>query len=646
MRSFFVIAGLVITQLLSAQLRLPSFIADNMVLQQKKVNRIWGWATPQQLVTVEFNKKKYPAFANSNGEWLVFLDAANAGSAGSLLIQSGNEKIELKNILLGEVWICSGQSNMEMKLNALQDLYKDELLTASNDNIRFVVLERTIANHPQQDVKLEKNWVAVTPATVGDCSAVAYWYAKKLYQQLNVPIGLVVTSWGGTPSEAWTSFEGLHDFPVYSNNYIDGVGKIDLAGINQLRQSFKEKFKQSVQEKAAFVTASEQPGFDDKDWKEMQLPKPWEQQGYPSLDGIVMYRVAFNVDAADAGKEATLNLPAIDDMDSTYINGSFIGSINQWDAMRTYKIPAGILKAGKNLLAIRVQDDQGGGGLSAVEDKYNITVGNKVIPLKGKARYSIVAEMETLKAVAGDIEDQPTVLFNGMIAPLLPLSIGGAIWYQGESNADPGKDPYEYRTLFPAMINDWRNRWGQGEFPFLFVQLSSYGPLTNVPVESAWALLRESQTKTLSLPNTGMAVTIDVGNYADIHPHKKKEVGERLADGAMKIVYGKNTVTSSGPQLKNYRIKGNQVTLQFDNIGKGLMVKGTQLKYFSIAGVDKKFVWADAVVEGNTVIVSSKQLTKPVAVRYAWADSPIDANLYNKDGYPAVPFRTDEWPVQ
>jgi sialate O-acetylesterase len=642
---FFVIS-LFFTQLATAQLRLPSFIADNMVLQQKKVNRIWGWAAAKQLVTVEFNAKKYPAIAAADGQWQVFLEESKAGNAGSMIITTENEKITLNNILVGEVWICSGQSNMEMRLASLADLYKDELQSANNDNIRFVTLSHTIAGEPQQDVKLDKKWSAITPATVGDCSAVAYWYAKKIQQQLKVPIGLIVTSWGGTPSQAWTGFEGLHDFPAYSNHFVKDIMPLKLDDINRQRQLLYEKFVQTVKEKYPFIKDAMQPGFDDAGWKEMYLPKPWEQQGYPALDGIVLYRVEFTVDAADAGKEAALSMPAIDDMDSTYINGTFIGSINQYDALRKYKIPAALLKAGKNILTIRVEDGGGGGGLSAVPEQFTITVGSKVISLVGNAKYNVVAPLESITAGSGDIEDQPTLLFNGMIAPLLPLSIRGAIWYQGESNADFSKDAYEYRTLFPAMISDWRNRWGQGQFPFLFVQLAAYGALRNEPVESAWAVLRESQTKTLSLPNTAMAVTTDVGNPKDIHPHRKKEVGERLADGAMKMVYGKTTMLSSGPQYKSYKVQGNKMVLQFENTGTGLLVKGKQLQHFAIAGADKKFVWADAVIVGNTIVVSSKQLLKPVAVRYAWADSPVDANLYNREGYPAVPFRTDDWPLQ
>jgi sialate O-acetylesterase len=643
MKSILLFTALIFTQMLPAQLHLPSFLSDGMVLQQKKVNRIWGWAKADQLITVECKEKKYPAYANSYGEWEVFLDPVNAGQVGSIMVTAGDEKIELKNILAGEVWVCGGQSNMEWKMRQLADIYKEEMQTANNDNIRFVVVSQTFANAPQKDVILEKKWSSINPATIGDCSAVAYWYAKKLYKDLQVPIGLVVSNWGGTPAQAWTSFEGLHDFPDYSNTYVEKIRTLNLGELDKQRHQLKEKFEKDITEKTAFVQEAVKPGFDDSNWKEMMLPKPWEQQGYPSLDGIVIYRKSFNIAATDSAKEAVINMPAVDDMDSTYINGIFIGTTNQWDAIRKYKIPAGVLKPGKNSLVIKVQDNGGGGGLNNVESQFNIAVADKIIPLSGKAKFNIVAALMDITGGNGEIKLQPVVLYNGMIAPLLPLAIRGAIWYQGEENASK---PIEYRSLFPSMITDWRNHWGQGDFPFLFVQLSSFGSLRTAPAESNWAALREAQDKTLYLPNTAMAVTIDVGNPADIHPKQKKEVGDRLALSAFKLVYGKTTLVSGGPRLSKSIIQGNQVILEFSNAANGLMVKGKQLKHFAIAGADKKFVWADAVIKNNKIIVSSSQIKKPVAVRYAWADSPVDANLYNSEGLPAAPFRTDDWKVQ
>lgn len=634
---------LLLPAMLQAQLRVSSVFSDNMVLQRDKVNRVWGWAAPGQLVTTQFKGKNYPAVANSAGEWMVWLDPAKAGEAGTVTIQADQEKIEFTNILMGEVWICSGQSNMEWRMDMLKDVYQQELNTAKNEQIRFTVISKSLATMPEKEARIQKKWVAVDPATVGECSAVAYWYAKKLQRELNVPIGLVVTAWGGTPAQSWTSVEGLGSFSQYINDYVKNIRPLNLKDIDRQQAALRVKYQETLAAKSAYSKTILDPGFNDQGWKEMSLPKLWEEQGYPSLDGVVVYRLSFDINEAAAGKEAVLNMPAIDDIDSTYINGRFIGSINQWDAIRTYTIPAGVLKAGRNVLVIRVQDDGGGGGLAAVPDKFYIVSGAQKIMLAGKAKYEILAELPDMTGGRGALEHQPAVLFNAMIAPLLPLSIRGVIWYQGESNADTKDESIEYSTLFPSMITDWRNRWGQGDFPFLFVQLASFGPVQKEPAESNWALLREAQTNTLRLPNTGMAITTDIGNPVNIHPVKKQEVGDRLADEAMRFVYGNTKRISGGPVYHSMQVKGAQVIIRFTNTGKGLLAKAGALKQFAIAGTDKKFYWADAIIQGNTVILKAKQVPLPVAARYAWADSPVDANLYNKDGYPAGPFRTDNW---
>lgn len=628
---------------INAQLRLPALFADNMVLQQKKVNRVWGWADPGQLVQVDFLEKNYPAFADANGNWSVFLDAAPAGKTGTMAVWAGETTFEFNNVAIGEVWICSGQSNMEWRMDMLKETYPQELKTARNDNIRFMVVEKTLATSPQKDLPVSTKWTAVTPETVGACSAVAYWYAKQLQQELKVPIGLIVTAWGGTPAQSWTSFEGLHDFSTYRQNFIDKIHPLKLGDMSRKLQEGREAFRRTMEAKADYMKQLIQPGFDDSQWKEMYLPKPWEAQGFPALDGIVAFRLSFNVDAADAGKEAILDMPAIDDIDSSYINGTFVGTMRQWDALRKYKIPAGVLKEGKNILVIKVQDDQGGGGLSDGAVKFAVTTGSRTIELIGNARYDIIAVLPDLTGGFGALEHQPAVLYNAMIAPLLPLSIQGAIWYQGESNADNKADAIEYKQLFPAMIKDWRQRWGQGEFPFLFVQLATFGAIQSQPADANWGYLREAQSATLSLPNTGMAVTTDIGNPLNIHPVQKQEVGERLAAEAMRVVYGKPNLPSTGPQFSSFKIKGNQVILEFKNTGKGLLAKAGPLKQFAVAGADKKFYWAEAVIVGRQIIVTCKQVPKPVAVRYAWANSPVDANLYNKEGFPASPFRTDRW---
>lgn len=626
----------------AAQVQLPAFFSSHMVLQQNQPCRVWGKALPEQAVEADYLGSTYYTYADKQGNWSLFLKPAPGGKSGVLTVKSGTQTIRLDDVVTGEVWICSGQSNMEWRMDMLPSVYPEELKSARNDQLRFMTVNKWLAATAATDVEVQNNWASVTPATVGNCSAAAYWFGKKLQAQLGVPVGLIVSSWGGTPAQAWTSFEGLSAFPHYVQTYREKIRPMNLNNLSVQKKELYQRFLEEVKNTGAFAQQAMQPGFDDSQWKEMALPRPWEELGFPALDGIVAYRIYFNVAAADAGKPAILNTPGIDDMDSTWINGRFIGTTDQWNKPRTYTIPAGVLKAGLNLLAVRVQDNQGGGGFAAVPDKFHVRIGDTQIPLQGNAKYKIIAELKDLTAGYGAVEHQPAVLFNAMIAPLLPLQFKGVIWYQGESNADTKAAAIEYRGLFPAMIRDWRYRAGR-DFPFLFVQLAAFGPLKTVPDESNWAFLREAQLNTLQLPNTGMAVATDIGNPQDIHPVRKKEVGDRLADEAMRVAYGKINLPSSGPQFTYAVRKGNQLKVQFTHTGGGLVARGGPLKHFAVAGADKKFYWATAVIKGSQVVLTCKQVPLPVAVRYAWADSPVDANLYNAEGYPASPFRSDDW---
>ena len=628
---------------LNAQLHLPSFFSDNMVIQRECYNHVWGWAKPGSKVELNFGEKQYQTYTDNNGKWSLYLDPTKAGKAGNMQIHSENEELLIRNILCGEVWVCSGQSNMEWMMSLCNTTYRDEISKANNDNIRFMVAERMVAVEPQNDLKLSKSWTSIDSISIKDCSAVAYWYAKTLQEKLRVPIGLIVTSWGGTQAQSWSSIEGLHDFPQYTRVFHDKIRQLDLSSIQEKKNALNYKYEHEVMNSYENGKKYIQPGFDDSQWQIVRLPGEWEENGYPTLDGLAYYRVIFEVPAAMTGKSAVLQLPAIDDKDSTFINGVFVGTTHQWDALRTYTVPSTLLHSGKNVLVMKIEDFGGGGGLSNTESHFAIIVNGQSIPLTGKASFKVEAVLEDITGGSGAIEQQPSVIYNAMIAPLEPLNVKGVIWYQGESNADR---PTEYSGLFPAMINDWRNHWHQKHLPFLFVQLSSFGPLHSTPAESNWAALRESQAKSLSLPETGMAVTIDIGEPDNIHPQKKKEVGERLAAQAMKICYKKTDMVAEGPRIKKHVVKGNTIELEMEQTGSGLKIKGKTLKHFAIAGSDKKFVWANASIIGNKIIVTNPIIKQPVAVRYAWADSPVDANLFNAEGYPTVPFRTDDWPIQ
>lgn len=625
----------------NATLKLPSVLNDNMVLQRDKPIHIWGWAIAGQKVTVSFLKKMYTTITDQKGKWNVFLASAKAGKGGTMTISTTDDKIELKNILIGEVWVCSGQSNMEFELSSFKDFYANEINSANNDNIRYITVQNTINNKEQDDVSIKYSWCSVNPQTVLKSSATAYFFAKKLYERLNVPIGLVISAWGGTPAQAWIDTTTVKQFPNYADVYDKSLRHLDLSKLAEIKEENNKKFQQEKAKAAAEFKNYLSINYDDSKWEATTLPGNWESKGHPDFDGLAAYRIEFNVSKEDAGKEATLHLPAIDDIDSTYINGTFLGSQTVWNELRTYKIPANVLVEGKNMLTIWVEDGQGGGGLNSDVANYYIETPTNKIELKGNARLKLLLPL--LSVLPGvnlsGLQNSPTVLFNGMIAPLLPLSIRGAIWYQGESNSDKY---VEYRKLFPAMINNWRKRWHQGDFPFLFVQLASYNPNETEPEVSDWAFLREAQAMTRYLPNTGMAVTVDVGDKNDIHPKQKKEVGERLAANAFKIVYGYKNEIAAGPALSKAIINKNDITVQYKNIGSGLMVKGDVIHTFTIAGADKKFYPATAILSGNTVVVSSDKVVHPLYVRYAWASSPLDANLYNKEGFPAEPFRTDK----
>lgn len=624
-----------------AQLQLPAVFADNMVLQRDKPVSIRGWASPQKTVTISFLNKKYTAITNINGEWQLKLAAAKAGPAGSMVISTAGETITLKNILVGEVWVCSGQSNMEFTMSSFKDFYADEIKKSANENIRFVVVKRGFDNKEVAAGELSRGWSAIDPSTVGECSAVAYFYAKKLQERLKVPIGLINTSWGGTPAQSWMDTTALKAFPIYSHLYETSLKPLDFSKLKELENKQADQFRKKVAEAAAGFKATFTETYDDLQWENCQLPGNWEANGHPDLDGIAAYRIRFTLPKGFEDKQVVLHLPAIDDIDSTYINGTFVGSQAIWNELRVYKVPAGILKEGNNVLSVWIEDGIGGGGINADPQNFYLQLPRQRIPLQGPAKFKVLVPVAPIAPGVnlGSIQNAPGVLFNSMIAPILSYTIRGTIWYQGESNASEYE---EYRSLFPALISNWRRRWGQGNFPFLFVQLSSYNPSPAEPAVSDWAFLREAQTMTLQLPNTGMAVTIDVGDRYDIHPKQKKQVGERLAANAFVLVYGYKNEVPAGPLYKTAVVKGNTVLLSFSNQGRGLMQKGTALSGFTIAGKDKKFVPAKATIKGNLVVVSAAEIAAPLYVRYAWANAPMDANLYNKEGFPASPFRTDK----
>lgn len=627
---------------------LPALFSDNMVLQRNEPMQIWGKAAPGGQVTVELGNQSGIAVVDSDSSWQVTLKPMPAGGPYTLRIQGG-ETTEFKNVMLGEVWLCSGQSNMEMPLAGWGRIlnYQQEIKQANHPNIRLFTVEHATSPVPLTQVT-STGWHPCSPSTIPNFSAVAYFFGRDLFQDLNVPIGLVQSTWGGTVAEAWTSGRSLKQLPDFAQAVQTmESGPASQQQLNARYQKEMENWYQKVDSQDPGFPRQGMswavPDFNSTNWKQMDLPTRWEQAGLEGFDGVVWFRKVLNLPGAWAGKDLTLHLGPVDDIDNTYFNGTEVGHTQGYNTPRTYQIPGNLVKAGRNVLAVRVIDTGGDGGIWGEPDQMEIGVPSGAFQsLAGPWQYHTALSASDLPPVpqspAGP--NRPTVLYNAMIHPLIPFTIRGVIWYQGESNASRA---YQYRTLFPTLIKDWRQNWDEGTFPFLYVQLANYQAVRAQPGESDWAELREAQTMALSLPNTGMAVTIDIGEADDIHPKNKQEVGERLSLIARNLVYGED-ITYSGPLYKSMTRDGDVIRVSFTHVDGGLVVKGGgALKGFAIAGDDKQFYWANARIDGDQVVVSSEDVLNPVAVRYAWADNPI-CNLYNEAGLPASPFRTDDWP--
>jgi len=634
---------LFIAQAALSQVKLPQLVRDSMILQRDVEINIWGWASKDEKITVTFNQKKYTTKATSGGKWKMVLVPMKAGGPYNMVI-SGKNKITLKDILIGDVWFCSGQSNMVHQMNIHDVTYANDIATANYPQIRqFLIPTLTSLNGPKDNLP-NGFWKPAIAEEVRPFSAVAFFFARKMYEKYQVPIGLINASVGGTPIEAWTSEEGLKEFSSLITTVQKNKDTAYINGLNRRAFSGNANRPPQVQDKGL----TENPkwfetNYTPKGWHTINVPGYWEDQGIKDLNGVVWYRKEIDVPASMTGMPAKVFLGRIVDADALYINGKQVGNTTYMYPQRRYTVPANLLKAGKNILVVKVTNNNGKGGF--VPDKpYCLFAGKDTIDLKGTWQYKVgeVFIPRGGQGFAGGIsaQNQPAALYNAMVAPVINYSIKGFLWYQGESNAGRAA---EYAKLQPAQIIDWRNKWQQGDIPFLFVQLPNYMDANYIPAESQWAELREAQLKSLSVSNTAMAVVIDLGEWNDIHPDNKKDVGERLALAAQKMAYGENNIVYSGPLYQSSKVEGNKIIITFSNTGSGLVTNdGEELSQFAIAGDDKKFVWAKAKMEGNTVIVWNDAISNPLYVRYAWADNPVNPNLYNKEGLPASPFRTDK----
>ncbi|GAB4042179.1 sialate O-acetylesterase [Spirosoma jeollabukense] len=635
------LVGLLVVQAALADVRLPNVFGSHMVLQRRKPVPVWGWADPNEKVTVTLASQVKTIKAGKDGKWRITLDPMEAGGPYQLVARGKNNTVTFDDVLAGEVWICSGQSNMEWPLRSASTA-KTEIPRAIHPQIRQLLVKKDLSLTPKDN--MEGSWVVCSPETAPNFTAVGYFFAKQLQGELNVPIGLINTSWGGTHSETWTSRAAMnqHDeLRIVANKLPTTQEEVIQNGLERTKAlvQTQQGGLPSAAEEQTWATV----GLDDSAWKTMNVPGDWEWGGLPTFDGVVWFRQEVVIPEGSKLNNMQLHIGSVDDNDSTFVNGQLIGS-KKGSGVRAYSIPDGLLKPGRNVVAVRIVDKGNVGGMVGTAEQLNLSGENLTISLAGKWKYRVAS------IFASSYKPGPntyaTQLFNAMLNPLIPYAIEGVIWYQGESNAGRAN---QYRTAFPLMIQDWRHHWGY-DFPFLFVQLANYNAANGDSRHgSTWAELREAQTMTLQLPNTGMAVTSDIGERTDIHPRNKEDVGKRLAAEAMRVAYQKSESnpreTSRGPQFDKMTVDGNKAVLTFRNVGRGLRVndKYGYLKGFEVAGADQKFYYAKADLQGNSVVVHADSVAKPVAVRYGWADDNGDVNLYNQENFPAVPFRTDTW---
>lgn len=611
------VAALCVPQL-SAKVRLPRLVSDRMVLQRDTELDIWGWADPGEKVTVRFQGRHYDTETGADGCWHVLLPPQQAGGPFVLEVN----EIVIRDVLVGDVWLCSGQSNQETPIARLTDKFP-EINVSNNHMIRhYKVPTQDVKGELREEIAGNAGWHSAIASDVMNWTALAYFFAQEAYEHTHVPVGMLVSSLGGSAIESWISQEHLKEFPQLL---------VDQAAYDSLKLARQDRGAGRWQ----------LPECDDSDWATMTVPGYWRENG-ADIHGTVWCRKTFDVPASMAGRHARLYMGTMVDSDSVFVNGTFVGFTSYTYPPRKYDIPAGVLREGKNVIAVRLTANGGNGGF--VKDKRYAIVGDEAeIDLTGTWRYKTgidQSEMQRLSARLANLDRTGSGLYNGMIYPIRHYRVKGAIWYQGETNAG---NPAPYADYLKALITNWRELWQWPDMPFLLVQLPNFMEKKDRPTDSGWARIRDAQFRTaLSVPHTELAVTYDAGEWNDIHPLDKKTVAHRLFLGARRLVYGEK-VNASGPLYKDMQVDGDRIVLSFTETGRGLACRGKELKHFAIAGEDRKFVWAKAVIRGNKVVVSSPEVKHPVAVRYAWSDNPSDANLCNKDGLLASPFRTDNW---
>jgi sialate O-acetylesterase len=651
-----------------AEVSLPSVFGPSMVLQRDVSVPVWGTASPGEEIQVTFADQKKTTKASDTGKWRVDLDpmpASKPEAAGETLVVEGKNRVEFPDVLVGDVWVCSGQSNMQWVL-ANTDNAEEEIASADLPRIRLLRFPQVKALEPQEDIRA--SWQVCSPKVARSFSAVGFYFGRKLHQELNVPIGLIQSAWGGTPIESWISTEGLAAGPMGAELLKDRDVIIadypkERERWVQMAEALAEKHRKEGlpiiyhadpgkqdQEKAYAM-----PEHPDSDWSEVMMPSIWEKDG-PQRDGVLWYRTKVDLPQSLQGKDLILSLGKVDDFDVTYVNGEEVGGLKEseaWKVPREYPIPARLTGTSSLTIALRVFDRSGSGGFTSGKNDLwlGLGKGKERVSLAGPWKMRVVLELPPAVGpgrylpkppVDPDTPHFPAVLYNGMISPIVPYGIRGAIWYQGENNAGRAE---QYRELLPLLIQDWRTKWKNEELPFGIVQLVRFGKPATGPSDDGWARLRDAQLNTAkTVPHTGLAVCIDLGDAEDVHPRDKRPVGERLARWALHDVHGRDIVRG-GPIYDRAEFSEKKARITFTDVGEGLSARGGEpLRYFTIAGEDKVFHPAEAKIVGrDTVEVWAENVSNPVAVRYAWANNPEGVNLVNSEDLPASPFRTDLW---
>lgn len=624
-----------------AEVRLAHVFGEHMVLQRDRPLRLWGQATPGQTLTVELAGRRAGTRVGADGRWRVQLAPLPAGGPHRLRVK-GDQTVELNDVLIGDVWLLGGQSNMEWPL-AQTDTGPQEIASPQNPQLRHLRVPLRASVRPEAEIA-PAPWVVAEPGRVGEFSAVGYHFARQMQAVQGVPIGLINTAWGGSMLETWVRRDAALQDP-------------DLAPAVRALPTDNAGFSAALRQRVHDRVAAWQPGLPlqgvdassgsaaadiDGTWPTLHAPHEWEGQGLSNLDGVVWLRKRVELSAAQAAGAATLHLSKVDDCDETWVNGQRVGGQCGWEQPRRYDLPAGLLRTGANWIAVRVTDTGGGGGFHGDAAAMRLDTAAGAVSLAGAWR----ARVEQVAAAAGPAaNDAPALGHNGLIAPLQGLAVRGVLWYQGEENSGRAA---AYAEGFKRLIQDWRGQFADPNLPFFFVQLAAWRPLAdNRPGAGNWAELRESQAAALTLPHTGMATAIDVGDAIDIHPRNKRTLGHRLAALALHDL-GLRAAPAGGPRLLRHAAQGSAFHLHFGDTAGGLRTArtGEPLRGFFLAGADRRWVPADARFEGDRIVLHSPAVAVPVAARYAWVDNPSEANIVRGDGLPLAPLRTDDWPLE